>query len=117
MIIDEYRQEVAKRFWQLARDYEDSDVDEVITDEVDYEILFEFVCGLFDAARVFSSQATLSDLAKTLSTLINLPTCNDIGGEEGTNGEHYDFACNRCGFCSDITEPNYCPNCGAEVVE
>lgn len=39
------------------------------------------------------------------------------GGEEGTNGEHYDFSCSRCGFCSDIAEPNYCPNCGAEVIE
>lgn len=54
-----------------------------------------------------------------LAELIDRPTwtCKDIGGEEGTNGEHYDFACSRCGFCSDITEPNYCPNCGAEVVE
>lgn len=44
-------------------------------------------------------------------------TCHDFGGEEGTNGEGYDFACSSCGFCSDVCEPNYCPNCGAKVVD
>lgn len=43
-------------------------------------------------------------------------TCRDFGGEEGTNGEGYDFACSACGWCGDITEPNFCPNCGAMVV-
>lgn len=57
---------------------------------------------------------------KISSTLIaNLidPTCNDFGGEEGTNGEGYDFACSACGWCGDVCEPNYCPNCGARVVD
>ena len=45
------------------------------------------------------------------------PTCHDFGGEEGTNGEGYEFACSACGYLSDITEPNYCPNCRAKVVE
>lgn len=45
------------------------------------------------------------------------PTCHNFGGEEGTNGEGYDFACSACGYLSDITEPIYCPNCGAKVVE
>ena len=42
-------------------------------------------------------------------------TCRDFGGEEGTNGEGYDFACSACGFCCDLSEPSYCPNCGARV--
>ena len=50
-----------------------------------------------------------------LANLID-PTCHDFGGEEGTNGESYDFACSACGWCGDITEPKYCPNCGARVV-
>lgn len=45
------------------------------------------------------------------------PTCHDFGGEEGSNGEGYDFACSACGYLSDITEPNYCPNCGRRVIE
>lgn len=112
MIIDEYQRAIAKRFWSLASDYED--FTEPITDEVDHETLFEFVCGLLDAV-VFSPQAKPSDLAKKLSELIDRPTCKDYGGEEGTNGESYDFACGRCGFCSDVTEPNYCPECGSAV--
>lgn len=50
-----------------------------------------------------------------LANLID-PTCHDFGGEEGTNGESYDFACSACGWCGNITEPKYCPNCGARVV-
>lgn len=50
-----------------------------------------------------------------LANLID-PTCHDFGGEEGTNGESYDFACSACGWCGDITEPKYCTNCGARVV-
>ena len=44
-------------------------------------------------------------------------TCLNLGGEEGTNYELYDFGCSSCGYCADITEPNYCPYCGAKVVE
>lgn len=44
-------------------------------------------------------------------------TCHNFGREEGTNGELYDFACSSCGFCCDVCGPNYCPNCGAKVVE
>ena len=53
-----------------------------------------------------------------LGTLANIidPICHDFGGEEGTNGESYDFACSTCGWCGDVTKPNYCPHCGARVV-
>lgn len=44
-------------------------------------------------------------------------TCRDFGGEEGTNGEGYDFACSLCGYCCDLPQPNFCPSCGARVVE
>ena len=43
-------------------------------------------------------------------------TCLDIGGEDGTNGELYDFACSACGYCCDLPDPGYCPGCGAKVV-
>ena len=51
-----------------------------------------------------------------LADLID-PTCHDFGGEEGTNGEGYDFACSVCGYVCDLAEPRFCPNCGARVVE
>lgn len=44
-------------------------------------------------------------------------TCRDFGGEEGTNGEGYDFACSLCGYCCDLPQPNFCPSCGATVVD
>ena len=52
-----------------------------------------------------------------LADLIDRPTCRNIGGEDGTNGEYYDFFCSACGFAASVTDPKYCPNCGAEVVE
>ena len=51
-----------------------------------------------------------------LADLID-PTCHDFGGEEGTNGEGYDFACSACGYVCDLAEPRFCPNCGARVVD
>ena len=55
------------------------------------------------------------DVYELLADLID-PICHDFGGEEGTNGESYDFACSTCGWCGDVTKPNYCPACGARVV-
>lgn len=52
-----------------------------------------------------------------LADLIDRPTCENVGGEDGTNGEYYDFFCSACGFAAGVTDPKYCPNCGAEVVE
>lgn len=52
-----------------------------------------------------------------LADLIDRPTCRNLGLEEGTNGEGYDFFCSRCGFAADVVDPRYCPSCGAEVVE
>lgn len=57
-----------------------------------------------------------SNMLCRLADIID-PTCHNFGGEEGTNGENYDFACSACGFCGDIAEPKYCPNCGARVVD
>ena len=62
-----------------------------------------------------AKEKTASSTLKKLAALID-PTCHDFGGEEGTNGEGYDFACSACGWCGDVAEPNYCPYCGARVV-
>ena len=40
---------------------------------------------------------------------VNERTCHDFGGEEGTNGDGYDFACLACGWVGDLTEPNFSP--------
>lgn len=74
------------------------------TDEV-YVALLSCIGIKYDYANLLSRLADLID-----------PTCHDFGGEEGTNGESYDFACSACGWCGDVTKPNYCPHCGARVV-
>lgn len=61
------------------------------------------------------SDWTWDDVNKRVADLID-PTCQDFGGEEGTNGEGYDFACSACGYVCDLPQPNYCPNCGARLV-
>lgn len=67
--------------------------------------------------RVLRNIVGRGDLFERLADLIDRPTCRNLGGEEGTNGEDYDFFCAACGYQSDTTDPNYCPNCGAGVVE
>ncbi len=69
------------------------------------------------SALGFCQDKTYRDVFYALADLIDRPTCHNFGREDGTNGEDYDFACSRCGHCSNITDPKYCPNCGAEVVE
>lgn len=44
-------------------------------------------------------------------------TFRDFGGEEGTNGEGYDFSCSACGFMCDLPDALYCPHCGAKVID
>lgn len=39
-------------------------------------------------------------------------TCRNI-----SDSELYDFMCSECGYCYDIEEPNYCPNCGSEIID
>lgn len=67
-----------------------------------------------DDAIGIEHNATWEECFNRLADLID-PTCHDFGGEEGTNGEGYDFACSACGYVCDLAEPKFCPNCGARV--
>lgn len=73
------------------------------------EVLNSILTG--GAPRPTTEMAILARLADLID-----PTCRDFGGEEGTNGEGYDFACSACGYVCDLAEPEFCPNCGARVV-
>ena len=77
--------------------------------------LEEFRSALEDELFTGPGHASYTEIFNRLADLIG-PTRHDFGGEEGTNGESYDFACSACGWCGDVTKPNYCPNCGARVV-
>lgn len=68
--------------------------------------------AMFDDIQIHNTHKLFARLADLID-----PTCTDFGGKEGTNGEYYDFACNSCGRCFDVVAPNYCPHCGARVVQ
>ena len=67
--------------------------------------------------RVLRQIVGKGDLFETLADLIDRPTCRNSGGVEGTNGEGWDFFCSACGHQADVADPNFCPCCGAEVVD
>lgn len=92
-----------------------------INDELRREIATDLrksgtIMPLIDVFRDRFLFAEGDSLALFAADLIDRPTCQNIGGEEGTNGEGYDFYCTECGFAADVTDANYCPWCGTEVV-
>lgn len=97
-ISDEERHEVAARMRDIMRRYPRCFLDNMVAQSV--------LDVMGDGVKI----------GETVADLIDRPTCRNIGGEEGTNGEHYDFFCSACGCAANIAEPNYCPECGAEVV-
>lgn len=120
MISDEERREVAQKL--RALDMSDIEVDGCIINSPEYaglllvrmlDVACDYRDGLHHFPVFFSAQAVVNLFAD----FIDRPTCRNLGLEEGTNGEDYDFFCSRCGFASDVVDPGYCPHCGAEVVE
>lgn len=79
------------------------------------EEIVESICDAISIADPVNTFREPEDVYELLTNLID-PTCHDFGGEEGTNGEGYDFACSACGYCCDLPNPDYCPHCGARVV-
>lgn len=79
------------------------------------EEIVESICDAISIADPVNTFREPEDVYKLLTDLID-PTCHDFGGQEGTNGEGYDFACSACGWRGDVCGPRYCPSCGARVV-
>lgn len=97
------REEIAAKLRELRhKTYYREEIVESITDAI----------SIADPVNTFREP---EDVYELLADLID-PTCHDFGSEEGTNGESYDFACSACGWRGDMTNANYCPNCGARVV-
>lgn len=105
MISNEERREAAENMRYL------SDGNRVRYKEEFFELLDETVM------EPDTGYHEMNDVFDRLADLIDRPTCRNLGLEEGTNGEGYDFFCSRCGFAADVVDPKYCPECGAEVVE
>ena len=103
MINDSERREIAARLRITKAECESRDYPWMVED-------------LLQALGVKRYEDAEDGIFERLADLIDRPTCKNIGGEDGTNGEYYDFFCSVCGFASGVTDPKYCPNCGAEVV-
>ena len=96
------RREVAERLRVYSHDFD-------FGDSNPFWYVAKAAFGDVDVRTYYSVFARLADIID--------PTCHDFGGEEGTNGEGYDFACSACGYVCDLAEPRFCPYCGARVVE
>ena len=107
MITNDERHEVAVRLRELDTSRWYDGMDEVCA--------LEDACGC-SIGQDWQDMELKDRLAKLIEPELKR-TCHNLGGEEGTNYELYDFGCSLCGYCADITEPNYCPYCGAKVVE
>lgn len=72
------------------------------------------------------------DFYEHLADLIDRPTCNNVSEFGHNTASSFDFVCSHCGsrligdgmYCSPLVDDrfshygiNFCPNCGAEVVE
>lgn len=111
-ISDEERREAAKRLRGLDATAANRDT----LEQAVYKLM-KAVRGDVPFSPIRCSVRNPCGLAGMLADLIDRPTCRNIGGEDGTNGEHHGFFCSDCGFAASVTDPRYCPNCGAEVVE
>lgn len=104
MIKDSKRREVARKLRDAA--------------ERDGSVDFDGVNSLESCVFGGITCSTWASILYSLADLVDRPTCENYGGEEGTNAEEYEFACTACGFatCGSVYDWNYCPSCGAEVM-
>ena len=112
MIDDSERRDIAARLMREACAWRET-FPESECDFSDAAAMMQDLCVFIGLER----DALCSEVFQRLADLIDRPTCRNIGGVGGTNGEYYDFLCSVCGFASGVTDPKYCPNCGAKVVE
>lgn len=127
-INDEKRREVAEELRSESESWRDTFPSATIEEEAlgaaVMSDLLVFV-GLDDSSPVHAIYERLADL-------IDRPTCKNVSEFGSNTGSNFDFVCSRCGsrLMSDKMHGsplvddrfrhysiNFCPNCGAEVVE
>ena len=125
MPTNDERREVAERLRKLPIDmyeveerWEAEGLGTDCHDQTDYSLIHNVLFGCIPAEHMHPYD--YDELHCRLADLIEPEperTCRSVGGADGTNGEYYDFMCSECGYCCDLSDPDYCPNCGAKVVE
>lgn len=127
-INDEKKREVASKLRSEAEGWRDLFPDAMPEGEgIDAAIMFDLIgfVGLDEQSPVYAIYARLADL-------IDRPTCNNVSEFGHNTASSFDFVCSHCGsrligdgmYCSPLVDDrfshygiNFCPNCGAEVVE
>lgn len=112
-ISDEERRRVASHLRELSE-----------TDSLIYELK---PSDLFYSSMLLMSIRAIvgkGDIFERLAELVDRPTCRNIYAETEKGGCENGFKCSECGNTVEDYEGfrisgefNYCPNCGAEVVE
>lgn len=112
MISNNERREVAKRLRGLDATITNRDTLEQAVDK-----FMKAVCGDIPFSPIRYSVRNLCGLAGILADLIDRPTCKIEGTYDDEYGIYDHLTCGHVAM-RQWTEPtNYCPNCGAEVVE
>lgn len=123
MISDNERREVAARLRALPIDTYAANVelkkdgifiDESLSDEVDYSQIHDVVLGCFPAEHMHPGD--YEELHERLADLIDRPTTTRHGKFKTKYGRETP-CCEVCGYSIGDMRWNYCPKCGAEVVE
>ena len=113
MFNDEQRRKVAEELRSESEGWRDMFPDATPEGEgIDAAIMFDLIrfVGLDDESPVHAIYARLADL-------IDRPTCKIEGTYDDEYGIYDHLTCGHVAM-RQWTEPtNYCPNCGAEVVE
>lgn len=123
MTSDELRREVAARLRALPIDtyaaineWEKGGlfIDANLSDEADYSQIHNAVFGCFPAE--YMHPGDYKELHERLADLIDRPTTTRHGKFKTKYGRETP-CCEVCGYSIGDMRWNYCPKCGAEVVE
>lgn len=123
MIGDETRRKVAKRLREL--DVSDIEVDGCIIDSPKYVGLLlmrmlDAACDYRDGLHYFPSSFSARAVVELFADLIDRPTCSMEYRPEYSGDEIYPtevYRCSKCGWFVNEGKPDYCPSCGAEVID
>ena len=118
MITDEERRQIAYRLRAEAVNWRDFAKDDTLFDMCDAAFV-ESILGAFQLSDMDMHVCEAFDM---LAAIIDRPTCHNMYDEN--KGCANGFTCSTCGHVVEDYEGyrvsgtwNYCPNCGAEVVD
>lgn len=110
MIDEKERRKAAERFHKASCEYH-----AVYPEATVYDVATKFertLCALLglDEHELEADGLPVHEIFGRIADLIDRPTCRREAGA-------YEAVCSECGIECIGPEDNYCPNCGAEVID